>query len=92
MDEVDLLLNLGMIWLKNLLIKEVVDSDSKMSSFDEEFFCFVFESDDKGCKVKVKSEDREMDGEGVFCWKIVVGDNIDKMKRKNIIERDVFFF
>ena len=90
MDEVDPSPNSGTTRSKNLSTKEAVDSDSKMSSSDEELLRSVFESDDKGRKVKVKSEDREMDGEGASCRKTVAGDNIDKMKRKNTTERDVF--
>ena len=90
MDEVDPSPNSGTTRSKNLSTKEAVDSDSKMSSSDEELLRSVFESDDKGRKVKVKSEDREIDGEGASCRKTVAGDNIDKMKRKNTTERDVF--
>ena len=90
MDEVDPSPNSGTTRSKNLSTKEAVDSDSKMSSSDEELLRSVFESDDKGRKVKVKSEDREMDGEGASCRETVAGDNIDKMKRKNTTERDVF--
>ena len=90
MDEVDPSLNSGTTRSKNLSTKEAVDSDNKMSSSDEELLRSVFESDDKGRKVKVKSEDREMDGEGASCRKTVEGDNIDKMKRRKTTERDVF--
>ena len=92
MDEVDPSPNSGTTRSKNLSTKEAVDSDNKMSSSDEELLRSVFESDDKGRKVKVKSEDREMDGEGASCRKTVAGDNIDKMKRRKTTERDVFSY